>query len=125
MNSLREEVGLWKTKFQEQVEVVATSAPTPAAAPNRDSAVPCGGGDADNLEKALQDAALAHEEASRWKEKAVATQELERELFVCLCGGMIHGARRRCLMCSCSSSSVCCCCCSTCPLVCVCVCFAV
>lgn len=56
---------VWKAKFQEQVE--ATAAAARAAEP----------GDADGLEQALSDAARAQEEASRWKEKAVAAQELE------------------------------------------------
>lgn len=66
LSSLREEVEVWKTKFQEQVAASAT-----AAVPNGES------GDSAELEKALQDTAQAQEEASRWKEKAVAAQELE------------------------------------------------
>lgn len=78
LSSLREEVEVWKTKFQEQVEATAA-----AAVPNGES------GDSAELDKALQDAAQAQEEASRWKAKAVAAQELEgafkRFFFVCLC----------------------------------------
>lgn len=81
LGSLREEVELWKTKFQEQVEATAAAA------------VPIGksGGSAE-LDKARQDAAQAQEEASRWKEKAVAAQELE-------------GAFRRFIFCSCCLGS--------------------
>ena len=70
LGSLREEVEVWKTKFQEQVEATAAAA---TAVPNGES------GDSAELDKALQDVAQAQEEASRWKEKAVAAQELEGE----------------------------------------------
>lgn len=59
---------VWKAKFQEQLEATAAAAAAAAAAEP---------GDADGLEQALRDAAQAQEEASRWKEKAVAAQELE------------------------------------------------
>eukprot|EP00903_Cladosiphon_okamuranus_P018928 g17409.t1 len=70
LGSLREEVEVWKTKFQEQVEATAAAAAA-TAVPNGESSDPAA------LDKALQDAAQAQEEASRWKEKAVAAQELE------------------------------------------------
>lgn len=74
LNSLREEVEVWKAKFQEQVEATAA-----AAVQNGDGE----GGDpvTEKLDKALEDAAQAQEEASRWKEKAIASQELEGTFY--------------------------------------------
>lgn len=76
VSSLREEVEVWKTKFQEQMEATAAAAAAPPNGENGDS------GANPELEKALQDAAQAQEEASRWKEKAVAAQELEGACLV-------------------------------------------
>lgn len=68
---------VWKTKFQEQVEATAAAA---AAAAGGDGAAG-GGGGGDDLDRALEEAAQAREEAERWKEKAVAAQELEGVAF--------------------------------------------
>ena len=97
LSSLREEVEVWKAKFQEQVEATATAA-SASAVPNGES------DDSANasLDKALQDAAEAQEEASRWKAKAVAAQELEGTYHTFL------GVMWRCLFASISSVSAAC-----------------
>ena len=73
--SLREEVELWKTNFQQQIEASATASgatesPNGEKAHNGDSESP-------RLGRALQEAEEAREEAERWKEKALAAQEFQ------------------------------------------------
>ncbi|CAM9224711.1 unnamed protein product [Ascophyllum nodosum] len=73
--SLREEVELWKTNFQQQIEASATASGATEStngekAHNGDSESP-------RLGRALQEAEEAREEAERWKEKALAAQEFQ------------------------------------------------
>lgn len=69
-------MGLWKTKFQEQVES--------STAPNGHAITGGGGGDSsEKLDKALQDAAQAQEEALMWKEKASVAEDLKGKMPTC------------------------------------------